>query len=200
MAVSSVSSCFQLSRISLYSLTFLCSSIAKQLESKRSLQKVKHHLQPALSASAEYQGCKGTNCKPPCRQSAMPLHTCYPIHIPLCLWLDIAIATRSAVGSAPLPWLRCVKLCLSYTKCTPPPSPGVARFCSMDVDLTEQLKEAKMKYEQRVKDAAEAAAAATARREEADKTPSQGEVRRWQRSGRYSRKVSTAKPSSAPHL
>lgn len=61
---------------------------------------------------------------------------------------------------------------------------------SMDVDLTEQLKEAKEKYDQRVQEAAEAAAAATARRE-ADVTPSQGEVRRWQRSGRYSRKVSS---------
>ena len=58
----------------------------------------------------------------------------------------------------------------------------------MDVDLTEQLKEAKEKYERRVQEAAEAAAAATARRE-ADVTPSSGEVRRWQRSGRYSRKV-----------
>lgn len=70
----------------------------------------------------------------------------------------------------------------------------------MDVDLTEQLKEAKVKYEQRMKDAAEAAAAATARREEADKTPSSGEVRRWQRSGRYSRKVSTAEAPCPPHL
>lgn len=61
---------------------------------------------------------------------------------------------------------------------------------SMDVDLTEQLKEAKEKYDRRVQEAAEAAAAATARRE-ADVTPSQGEVRRWQRSGRYSRKVSS---------
>lgn len=60
---------------------------------------------------------------------------------------------------------------------------------SMDVDLTEQLKEAEEKYERRVQEAAEAAAAATARRE-ADMTPSSGEVRRWQRSGRYSRKVS----------
>ena len=59
----------------------------------------------------------------------------------------------------------------------------------MDVDLTEQLREAKEKYERRVQEAAEAAAAATARRE-ADVTPSSGEVRRWQRSGRYSRKVS----------
>ena len=59
----------------------------------------------------------------------------------------------------------------------------------MDVDLTEQLKEAKIKYDRRVQEAAEAAAAATARGE-ADVTPSQGEVRRWQRSGRYSRKVS----------
>lgn len=59
----------------------------------------------------------------------------------------------------------------------------------MDVDLTEQLKEANEKYERRVQEAAEAAAAATARRE-ADVTPSSGEVRRWQRSGRYSRKVS----------
>ncbi|KAL3146933.1 hypothetical protein ABBQ38_014904 [Trebouxia sp. C0009 RCD-2024] len=76
-----------------------------------------------------------------------------------------------------------------------PPPAGALSFSrvsglqSMDVDLTEQLKEAKVKYEQRMKDAAEAAAAATARREEADKTPSSGEVRRWQRSGRYSRKA-----------
>lgn len=69
----------------------------------------------------------------------------------------------------------------------------------MDVDLTEQLKEAKVKYDQRAKEAAEAAAAATAR-SEADLTPSQGEVRRWQRSGRYSRKVSTARASCPPQL
>lgn len=68
----------------------------------------------------------------------------------------------------------------------------------MDVDLTEQLKEAKEKYERRVQEAAEAAAAATARRE-ADVTPSQGEVRRWQRSGRYSRKVSSLSLGNYPY-
>ena len=62
------------------------------------------------------------------------------------------------------------------------------RVYSLDVDLTEQLKEAKLKYEQRLQQAAEAVAAATANRE-ADVPPSQGEARRWLRSGRYSRKV-----------
>ena len=60
---------------------------------------------------------------------------------------------------------------------------------SLDVDLTEQLKEAKFKYEQRLQQAAEAIATATANNE-ADMPPSQGEARRWLRSGRYSRKVS----------
>ena len=62
-------------------------------------------------------------------------------------------------------------------------------LCSLDMDLTTQLQEAKVKYDQRLKQAAEVAAAASAKRD-ADVPPTQGEARRWLRSGRYSRKVS----------
>lgn len=60
--------------------------------------------------------------------------------------------------------------------------------CSLDVDLTAQLKDAKVKHDQRLQQAAIMAAAAHARRD-ADVPPTQGEARRWLRSGRYSRKV-----------
>ena len=56
------------------------------------------------------------------------------------------------------------------------------------MDLTAQLQEAQSKHEQRLKEAAVMAAAASARRD-ADVPPTQGEARRWLRSGRYSRKV-----------
>ena len=57
------------------------------------------------------------------------------------------------------------------------------------MDLTAQLKDAKVKHDQRLQQAAVMAAAAHAR-QDANVPPTQGEARRWLRSGRYSRKVS----------
>lgn len=71
----------------------------------------------------------------------------------------------------------------------------VSDMQSLDMDLTTQLQEAKVKYDQRLKQAAEVAAAASAKRD-ADVPPTQGEARRWLRSGRYSRKVVATAPSN----
>lgn len=56
------------------------------------------------------------------------------------------------------------------------------------MDLTAQLRDAKAKHDQRLQEAAIVAAAAHAKRD-ANVPPTQGEARRWLRSGRYSRKV-----------
>ncbi|KAL0043507.1 hypothetical protein WJX79_006670 [Trebouxia sp. C0005] len=71
----------------------------------------------------------------------------------------------------------------------------VSDMQSLDVDLTAQLQEAQLKHEQRLREAAVMAAAASARRD-ADVPPTQGEARRWLRSGRYSRKVVALAPAS----
>lgn len=71
----------------------------------------------------------------------------------------------------------------------------VSNMQSLDVDLTAQLQEAQSKHEQRLKEAAVMAAAASARRD-ADVPPTQGEARRWLRSGRYSRKVVALAPAN----
>ncbi|KAL0041154.1 hypothetical protein WJX77_006920 [Trebouxia sp. C0004] len=71
----------------------------------------------------------------------------------------------------------------------------VSDMQSLDVDLTAQLQEAQLKHEQRLKEAAVMAAAASARRD-ADVPPTQGEARRWLRSGRYSRKVVALAPAN----
>ena len=66
--------------------------------------------------------------------------------------------------------------------------------------MTAELREAKAKAERRVQEAA-AAAAATARNVQADVPPTQGEARRWLRSGRYSRKaVATPTPAESVKL
>ena len=57
------------------------------------------------------------------------------------------------------------------------------------MDLTEQLKQAKTKFDERVKASADAAAIIKAA-SDVNVPPTQGEARRWLRSGRYSRKVS----------
>lgn len=70
-------------------------------------------------------------------------------------------------------------------------------FCSLQKDLTSELKEAKAKAERRLQETA-AAAAAVARNVQADVPPTQGEARRWLRSGRYSRKaVATPTPADS---
>ena len=73
-------------------------------------------------------------------------------------------------------------------------------LCSLQKDLTAELREAKTKAERRIQEAA-ATAAATARNVQADVPPTQGEARRWLRSGRYSRKaVATPTPAESVAL